>query len=179
MTQNELNDRNKKIMELYRQHSEFLYKRCYLMLRDTHAAQDCLQEVFLRLSRFYANASESPNISGWLQKTAVNVCLEYIRKNRREYLYDNEQWQSIYESEDKKSIPFQEEIPELFNESDIENTTFLKSMNETDREIFDMRFCRELKITEIAGKLNCSEGTVKMRLQRLMKKAKKIYGEQM
>src|SRR4051794_35277892 len=56
----------------------------YRMLGSPSAAEDAVQEAWLRLSR--AEASEVENLGGWLTTVVARVCLDMLRsrKSRRE-----------------------------------------------------------------------------------------------
>ena len=57
------------------------------ILRDPNAAQDVVQETFVRLFRRWTDALEpSPKLSSWLYRVAHNCAVDYVRKESRRRL---------------------------------------------------------------------------------------------
>src|SRR5919199_5836580 len=52
----------------------------YRMLGSASAADDAVQEAWLRLSR--ADTTEVENLSGWLTTVVARVCLDMLRSRR-------------------------------------------------------------------------------------------------
>lgn len=69
--------------ELFETHYPQVFKRLTYMLADAAAAEDIAQEVFVKL--LHSPPKEQTNLSGWLNKVAVNMALNYLRseKHRR------------------------------------------------------------------------------------------------
>lgn len=67
---------------LFAPHERPLYLLCLGILRNTEDAEDAVQEAFLRalrgLHRFRGDAA----VRTWLQRIAVNVCLEWKRSRK-------------------------------------------------------------------------------------------------
>ena len=75
------------LAERFEEHRAHLGKVAYRMLGDYHAADDAVQEAWLRLSR--SDASEIANLGGWLTTVVARVCLDALRSrnaNREETL---------------------------------------------------------------------------------------------
>lgn len=55
------------------------------MLYDTHDAEDCLQETFLKAFRVYTRTRPDSNYRAWLYKIATNTARTFAlkRKNKR------------------------------------------------------------------------------------------------
>lgn len=74
-----------KIVERY-QHQ--LSGMCWRYLRDAHLVEDVVQEAFLRLFENRAQVDGAFNVSGWLHRIAVNLCLDELRgRARRGHLH--------------------------------------------------------------------------------------------
>src|SRR3954470_14579525 len=65
-------------------HRRELHVHCYRMLGSFDEAEDALQEAFLRAWRARDNRAEDFNLRAWLYKIATNVCLDVLRKGRRQ-----------------------------------------------------------------------------------------------
>lgn len=69
---------------LVRRHTDRVFAVCFRTLRMREAAEDATQETFLRLWR-HADRWEpqGASLSTWLYRVATNVCLDELRKTRR------------------------------------------------------------------------------------------------
>jgi RNA polymerase sigma-70 factor (ECF subfamily) len=67
---------------LYRRYGYFVLRRCELVLRNRAAAEDALQEVFVRVLRHDQALDSVERPLGWLYRVADNVCFDQIRRRR-------------------------------------------------------------------------------------------------
>jgi RNA polymerase sigma-70 factor (ECF subfamily) len=65
-------------------HRRELHVHCYRMLGSFEEAEDALQEAFLRAWRARDTQTEADNLRAWLYKIATNVCLDAMRKGKRQ-----------------------------------------------------------------------------------------------
>ncbi|MGI8548975.1 MAG: RNA polymerase sigma factor [Gemmatimonadaceae bacterium] len=68
---------------LYRAHSGEVYALCLRMSGDVSAAQELVQDVFVRAWERLASFRSESAFGSWLHRLAVNVVLENFRSNRR------------------------------------------------------------------------------------------------
>ncbi len=70
---------------LVERHTDKIYAVCFRTLRSRPAAEDAAQETFLRL---WKNASKwrpkGAKFETWLYRVAMNICLDQLRKAKRE-----------------------------------------------------------------------------------------------
>lgn len=71
-----------ELTELYRRYGYALHRRCRVLLRDDAAADDVLQEVFVKLMRAGAGVRDAEAPLRFLQKVADNACFDWMRKRR-------------------------------------------------------------------------------------------------
>src|SRR6516225_9642547 len=71
---------------LLRKYRTPLVNFLYRMVRDTAAAEDLAQEVFLRVYRARKQYSPSAKFTTWLFRIATNLALNSSRYNRRRRL---------------------------------------------------------------------------------------------
>jgi RNA polymerase sigma-70 factor (ECF subfamily) len=64
---------------LYRRYGAFVYSRCKRMLRDSAAAEDATQEVFVRVIRHVDTAPTDESVMPWLHRISTNYCLNALR----------------------------------------------------------------------------------------------------
>src|SRR3954451_16440086 len=65
-------------------HRRELHIHCYRMLGSFDEAEDAVQEAFLRAWRARDTQAEDSNLRAWLYKIATNVCLDALRKAKRQ-----------------------------------------------------------------------------------------------
>lgn len=63
---------------LVREHSRFVFKVAYGVLRNSHDAEDVVQEVFLRVHR--SGTSDIQDMRAWLARSAFRLSLDRIRR---------------------------------------------------------------------------------------------------
>ncbi|MGN0968372.1 MAG: RNA polymerase sigma factor [Oscillospiraceae bacterium] len=148
---------------------EKMYKRVYyLALRLTknpEDAEDAAQETFL--SAFGALAGlENPNaFEGWLFQITANKCRNILRKGSR--------FADLPEDEDGNTLlddmadPDEAFLPEAALENAEQRRMLLAMIDalpEAQRECVYLFYYSQMSVPQIAKTLNCSEGTVKSRL---------------
>lgn len=71
--------------EIYDVYADLLLRYCYARLHDTEAAQDCVQEIFMKVWKGIKTFEErhEHSLTAWLYTIANNVVVSYIRKYRR------------------------------------------------------------------------------------------------
>jgi RNA polymerase sigma-70 factor (ECF subfamily) len=70
--------------EAVERHRRELHVHCYRMLGSFEEAEDALQEAFLRAWRGREALDEDSQLRAWLYKIATNVCLDALRRNKRQ-----------------------------------------------------------------------------------------------
>ena len=70
---------------LVERHTDKIYAVCFRMLGAQHAAEDAAQETFLRLWRNAAKWKPAgAKFETWLYRVAMNLCLDQLRKRKRD-----------------------------------------------------------------------------------------------
>lgn len=65
--------------ELFDEHGNGLYRLALAMLHDAHAAQDVVQDTFLKLIAHIDGGGALPNARGWLYTVAAHGCRDRQR----------------------------------------------------------------------------------------------------
>ena len=71
--------------ELVTRHSRKIFAASYRMLGTKELAEDAVQETFLRMWRHASDWKPTGvKFESWLYRVAMNICLDHLRKNKRE-----------------------------------------------------------------------------------------------
>lgn len=149
--------------ELYARYSRRLLWYFTKMLGgDEERAQDCLQDVFLKIVERPELFKTDRNFSTWIFSIAHNMCKNEFRRRENALA-------EIAETDDFAA----DENMEIVLEREEFRTLLLKELDELDDELrttFLLRYMENFSIREISNVLQCPEGTVKSRLFNTAKK---------
>ena len=145
---------------IVRKHQDRIYNLCRYMLQDPRNAQDAAQDVFLKAYRAFKHFRPDFSIYTWLYRIAVNTCLDYQKKSRRE----------VSMSEPlAEDLPSDEPFPEQLYESREITAVIQLALQKLPKKLSAAIVLREiegLSYNQIADVLRTSVGTVKSRISR-------------
>ncbi|NOT74847.1 MAG: sigma-70 family RNA polymerase sigma factor [Cyclobacteriaceae bacterium] len=149
------------LTELYGRYSKKLVRYFHRMLwKDEAMAQDFLHDLFLKVIEKPLMFDAERRFSTWIYSAAFNMCKNAYRK------------QSFRETAKDNFLPaaeiFQPDVDHKDFKKVLENV--LTQCEESDRNLFVLRYELDIPFAEIASILECPEGTVKSRLFYLKKK---------
>lgn len=155
--------------EIYDRYSGRIYNFAFRFLKNSEAAEDATQEVFVKMLKHANQFHGDAKLSTWLFSITANWCRDYLRKA------DNKS----KESEDVLiSLPAPSELAPDRNlerrESERRVQNALQSLTAEQREAILLSRYQGLSYAEIAQIAGCSEGAVKTRVFRAMETLKKI-----
>jgi RNA polymerase sigma factor (sigma-70 family) len=155
--------------EIYERYSSRIYNFAYRFLRNSEAAEDATQEVFVKMLKHANQFHGDAKLSTWLFSITANWCRDYLRKS------DNK----AKEAEDVLiSIPAPAELApdrnleRRQNEERVQRA--LGALTPEQREAILLSRYQGLSYAEIAQISGCSEGAVKTRVFRAMETLKKV-----
>lgn len=158
----------KAFEELIRKYQDRVYNLCRYMVRDPQDAQDAAQDVFLKAYRGIREFRPEASLYTWLYRIAVNTCLDYKRKARRDAL-KNEPLPEDLPSTD----PFPAELYESRENTEAIQAA-LQKLPQKLRAPIVLREIDGLSYEEIAEVLHASVGTVKSRISRGREELRRI-----
>ena len=145
-------------------------------------AKDIFQEVFLRVYKGLPKFQYKSEFSTWLYRITTNVCLSHRSRGRRHSHTSLDQSAGDDEGQPhalKDTIPdgstadrrtYDRELAARVEES-------LKSLSPRQRMVFTLKHYEGYKISEIAGMMQCAEGTVKKYLFEAVGRLRKQLGD--
>ncbi len=154
--------------ELFNRHATAIKSRLQRMLRDEAAAEDVLQDTFLRVWTRSEQYSGTGPAGAWLIRTATNLALNHLRTLRRRPA------QPLDGSPDEDGTRTSRGIvdnasagPDLLCEQS-ENRALLRvlidALPDTQREVLQLMIEQGMDIAQVAQQLGIARGTVKSRL---------------
>lgn len=148
--------------ELYNLHAQSIYRLGWAMLQQTQAAEDVVQETFLRAHKARQRFdSTKASFGTWLYQIALNYCRSHLRKKRLLTI----PW--LRQTDEAPDLPDSRPGPEssaLRSEYRRMLWEAVQSLSEPLKEVVTLHYYMELPAVEIAVLLDCPEGTIYSRL---------------
>jgi len=154
--------------EIIKAFNERLYALAVGVLRNGTAAEDVVQESFIKAYRNLSKFRQESSIYTWLYRITVNTAHNYIRKNVRNGAVDMEEVAPIIA--DPSPNPVQTAAG---NELADAVADVVKTLPERQREVFELHFFEHLTHREIGEMLGITEGAVKANYFHAIKKMQK------
>jgi RNA polymerase sigma-70 factor, ECF subfamily len=156
---------------LLRQYQDYVYRLCFLVMRNEQDAEDMAQETLIRairgLPRF--EIREGSSFEAWLYRIAINRC----RSRMRRKWYQALPWPNI----GPQPVASSEEQPDrlmLQIERRSEVLEAVNTLGEKHRLVVILHYYGGLSNQEIAQTLRIPPGTVRSRLHTARQRLKKL-----
>lgn len=144
----------KEIMNLY---TEPLIRLAYYYVKDRQAAEDIVQEVFIKIYHAQYKYEERGELKAFLYKMTANKSKDYLKS----WTYKKVQLQKIFPS----TIKIDSDGLVRKDEQTIVGDAILE-LPLKHREVLIYYYFNDMKISEIALLLSTPESTIKTRLRR-------------
>jgi RNA polymerase sigma-70 factor (ECF subfamily) len=146
---------------LIRRYQNYVYRLCYLVMRNEQDAEDMAQETFIRACRALPRFEIRHGISfeAWLYRISVNCCRSRMRRKWYQVLpWPESGPQLTVEPEDQpdRLVMRGEQREEILEAID--------SLGDKHRLVIILRYYAGLSNEEISQALNLPSGTVRSRL---------------
>jgi RNA polymerase sigma-70 factor (ECF subfamily) len=151
-----------------------LYGYALTLTHDPTAAEDLVQETYLRAVRAAEQFTPNSNLKGWLFVILRNAWLNNLRHERHGPRFTElEEEEKTAQLEDTANDPYVLYLRKLERE---EIRQAINSLPILHREIVVLRDLEGFSYQEIATMLGCPAGTVMSRLGRARKKLRQVLG---
>lgn len=145
------------IADLFREHATSLVRLARLFVDDRNAAEDLVQEAFIRLDRSLHRIEQPDKAAAYLRTIVLNLARDHNRRGfvsmRHRLPGDRERWS-----------PVEDDL--VVSEDQREVLEALRDLPQRQRDCLVLRYFMELSVPEIAGTLGLSSNSVKTHLQR-------------
>lgn len=150
--------------QIFEANSKKIFHLCYGYTGDDDAANDLLQETFLKVWQNLEKFRNQAMISTWIYRIAVNTCLTYLRSEKRQ-------------AKDELT-PFiaENKIDEVSNKNEQVALLYkcISRLEESERIIITM-VLDEMPYPEIAEISGISEGNLRVKIYRIKQKLTDLY----
>jgi len=145
--------------KLYDKYKGQVYRTALAFTRDRDAAEDILQECFLRVHANMDKLNGEKTIAPWLYRVTVNLCYNWFAQGRRQVRFLDGIIDQLLGSRAPSPQRMAEnwELRQVISRA-IENLTF------DHRVVVLLYYLNGFSLEEIAYILECPVGTVKSRL---------------
>lgn len=157
------NGEMKALDEIYCATNRAVYSTAVAIVKDYALAEDAMQETYLRFRRNVNGYRMGNNATAYLVTVCRNVCLNMIKRRKREMFVDyneNESLYGEYKMEDRHDV-------------DDNIRLILQCLDDSEREIVLMKVYGGFKHREIAAMIGKPLGTVLWLYNRAVNKLKK------
>ncbi len=149
----------KDVEDVFNEFGNMLYRVSVVMLKNTHDAEDAVQDTLIKYIEHKKEFSDSEHLKAWLLRININLCKNKLRFYHYHPNIAIEELQSFYE--EKEDLELMEELMKLPGKY---------------KEALILFYVEGYKIKEIAGILKITEASVKKRLERGRKKLNESMG---
>ncbi len=140
--------------ELVSMYYEEILRYCIYHSPDMEAAQDAVQETFLKVIRYFPRYRNKGKFRGFLYKVASNTCTDLWRQRKAVELPKDMEFLETGFARSESQVNFQ---------------YMVRKLPEELREIVYLKFAQELTLREIAMVTELPMRTVQSRLRRALK----------
>ena len=131
-------------------YESYLLRYVSHLIRDVNAAQDVVQETFIRLyERWHEEMERSAKLSSWLYRVAHNCAVDHIRKESRRHLLHERQ-----SKEEEHSIIAERHVAGEISEEAERAVKALGKLSLKEQQLVILKVYEEMsyrEISEIAG----------------------------
>jgi len=139
------------------------------MLKQKALAEDATHDIFIKIYLHLEAFDDRANMRTWIFTIAHNHCVDILRKQRKHTVVAYEPDIAYLTTEPPTTYAQKER---QFTDLQLALTQLPKS----ERNILLMKYRDGKSIKEIAGKMDTSEGAMKMRLKRAKERARSHAG---
>jgi len=154
--------------EIFDRYSTRIYNFAYRFLRNSEAAEDATQEVFVKMLKHAQQFHGDAKLSTWLFSITANLCRDHLRKADNKPKEGDEVLVTLASGTTAPDA----QLEAKQNERRVQLA--LDSLTPEQREAILLSRYQGLSYAEIAQIAGCSEGAVKTRVFRAMETLKKV-----
>ena len=156
---------------IYDQTKDNVYGLLCSYTKNMDQSNDLMQETYITVNEKIGTLKDKNSLKSWINRIAINKANRYFEKNKREVLL-SEEGQVLFEAQLEKDEEF---LPQELLDS-MEKRKIIKDIIDNlpveQKTAIYLYYFDEMSLAEVAEDMQCSEGTVKSRLNYARKKIK-------
>jgi RNA polymerase sigma factor (sigma-70 family) len=161
-------DADALVVSMFRQEGPSLVRLARLFVDDRNAAEDLVQEAFIRLARSAGRIKDMDRAPAYLRSIVLNLARDHNRRGLMSL---------------RHHLPFDEARASVEDELDVREDQrrvleALRDLPHRQRDCLVLRYYDELGIDEIAATLELSRNSVKTHLQRGLAALERRLGDE-
>ncbi len=161
--------------ELVNRYHGKIYNLVYKYVPNSETAKDLSQEIFIKAYRALPNFKRQSAFYSWLYRIAVNLCIDFIRQQKRGQTLSFEDLSTGNNDEpvfnDVSPLPPDQietkELGQIIGQA-------VQQLPPKQQHVFNLRYHDGLQLKEIAAQLDRSEGTIKAHLHHAHKRLRTL-----
>lgn len=161
--------------ELVNRYHGKIYNLVYKYVPNSETAKDLSQEIFIKAYRALPNFKRQSAFYSWLYRIAVNLCIDFIRQQKRGQTLSFEDLSAGNNDEpafnDVSPLPPDQietkELGQIIGQA-------VQQLPPKQQHVFNLRYHDGLQLKEIAAQLDRSEGTIKAHLHHAHKRLRTL-----
>jgi RNA polymerase sigma-70 factor (ECF subfamily) len=164
--------------QLVRRWERPIFALAYRTLGREEDARDVTQETFLRAFRALPGFKGDAKFSSWLYRIALNLCRDWMRRDRRAPMVDVPEGVEIHElAADKREVA---SVEDLAARAELSGAVAeaMEKLPEEQRTAIILKEYHGLTFQEIAELMNCPLSTAKTRLYQGLALLRRYLAEQ-
>ena len=161
--------------ELVNRYQAKIHSLVYKYVPNSETAKDLSQEIFIKAYRALPNFKRQSAFYSWLYRIAVNLCIDFIRQQKRGQPLSFEDLPTGGNDEpalnDVNPLPPDQietkELGQIIGQA-------VQQLPPKQQHVFNLRYHDGLQLKEIAAQLDRSEGTIKAHLHHAHKRLRTL-----
>lgn len=154
----------KEFIELINQHQGLIHKVCIMYESDPDVRNDLFQEIVFQLWKSFSTFRGEAKITTWMYRIALNTAISGFRKQSRNVKTEDLK-ELHYNISDHWADDGEEELQRL--------QAAIRQLSEIERAMIMMAL-EEVPYEEIAETIGITQNNVRVRMNRIREKLKKI-----
>lgn len=163
---------NKDVFEqIYNATNNQLFNALYSFLKNEELSYDLMQETYITFYTKAESINNAESIQKWLTVVAINKAKRYLQTKNKDVLV-SEEHENIFESQEELDQEFlpQEILDNKEKQKIIKD--IIDNLSLEQKTAVYLYYFNEMSLSEVAEEMQCSQGTIKSRLNYARKKIK-------
>jgi RNA polymerase sigma-70 factor (ECF subfamily) len=160
----------KKFINLINQHQGLIHKVCFMYEQDPEVRNDLFQEIVLQLWKSFPTFRGEAKITTWMYRIALNTAISGYRRQVRHIKTEDLNERHFNISEHYAGNEREEDFQRL--------QAAIRQLSEIERAMIMMAL-EEIPYDEIAETIGITQNNVRVRMNRIREKLKKIMSRQL